>query len=179
MFEALHWELERRSGRGSEHLGLPGIGPATKPDLIHPGRQGRAQHRAEIAGVLDPIQTQQQWCAGAGPAGWFKRWLWMVQQRDHPVRGVGGGHGGEHLRADRLHHIRPLQLRVHRQPALGGNQPLWLQLQAAALLEQMGALEQQQLLLTATAGLVQGPHLLHQGIAAAADEIERQCQISA
>ena len=60
------------------------------------------------------------------------------------------------------------------QPALRGDQAAEAKAQPATFLQQVGALKQHQSLLTASLGLMQGPHLVHQRIPAAADQIKRQ-----
>ena len=95
----------------------------------------------------------------------------MGQQGNHTIGAVGAGHGLQHLGADRLQWLRTQQRWVLLLPAGGGDQTLQRQPQTAAFLQQMGALQEQQALLAAAARLLQRPHLLHQGIAAAADQI--------
>ena len=61
---------------------------------------------------------------------------------------------------------------VALDPGGGGQEPIWPEAQAQDLLQQVGALQQQPLLLAPAAPLVQGPQPPHQGIAPAGNQLK-------
>jgi len=84
----------QRQGQGPrlrearQHLGLPGISPASEPESLHPGGQGRAASRCRVAGILQMIERQHEadWLRSAG------RNSGQGRLSTHPV-GMGRGGG--------------------------------------------------------------------------------------
>ena len=134
------------------------IGATAKPHLIHPGSQRRSQQRAEIAGILELIQRQHK-----SPIAPSNGQGLPSQGGDHAIRMIGGRHRLHHLLAHRLQR----QVLIRQQgamaldPGRGGQKLLGLKPQPQQFLELMGALQQQQPLLTAPLGLVQRPQATH------------------
>ena len=88
----LHRQGQGRPRRGTQHLGLEGIGPLRQPEAIHPGRQGRAHQGAQVAGVLEAIEHQHKRLS--------IRWRLESShgQGEHYPIGMGrGGHRLQHL----------------------------------------------------------------------------------
>jgi hypothetical protein len=93
---------------------------------------------------------------------------------------AGGGGGGQNLGAGEPQPARirqPLeQVSVAGQPVGGGQQLAGPQAQREGLLEQVGALQQDQALLASASGPVQAPQGLDEGIADAADRLAARCE---
>ena len=54
------WQLKQSTGRGPQHLRAKGVSTSPHPNRVDVSGEGRAQQRAQIPWILNPIQNQEE-----------------------------------------------------------------------------------------------------------------------
>ena len=167
-------QLKQSTGRGPQHLRAKGINASPHPNRVDVSGQGRAQQRAQIPWILNPIQNQEEvqlWWDGGQSIQWA--------QAGNAIRCDCCESSPQHLICDdpqsRLDTTFS-QGRMTLPPGFSRDDFNGCVALPENFLQQVGALEKQQPLGLSPSTGRQGSQPFDQGITSAADQGERGIQ---